>query len=140
MVLFSDDINMKCEGSFIDEAGCFISMLDETKTKANIYVIDWQYAVDQPPIRNKRMETIESLDAASDSGAKNLQSMVNPTTDKLTGKNQDGILSNSAHPRSKKLMTAKERRRILIEAAKKKAAKGATEENKQEKSRLCSIF
>jgi len=57
MLLNSDESTMLCEGSFIDESGCFISMLDETKTKANIYAIEWKYQVDAPPER-KRMDTI----------------------------------------------------------------------------------
>ena len=70
--LLSEDMSMLCEGSFIDETGCFISMLDESKTRANIYAIEWSYHVDQPPERTKKMTTIESLDAPSEKGEKNL--------------------------------------------------------------------
>ncbi len=37
-------------------------MLDETKTKANIHVIEWKYEVEEPSERNRAMSTIESLD------------------------------------------------------------------------------
>ena len=42
-------------------------MLDETKTKANIYVIEYKYDVEAPAQRH-RMSTIESLDAPSEYG------------------------------------------------------------------------
>lgn len=68
--LLSEEMSMICEGSYIDETGCFISMLDESKTKANIYAIEWKYNVDQPPDRVKKMSTIESFDAVSEKGEK----------------------------------------------------------------------
>jgi len=48
-------------------------MHDETKTKVNIFVIDWKYAVDKPPERKRRHSTLNSLDSDSDleAGEKN---------------------------------------------------------------------
>ena len=31
LVLFSEEPGLLCDGSYIDEAGCFITMLDETR-------------------------------------------------------------------------------------------------------------
>ena len=68
----------RCENAFIDEVGCFITMLDETKTKANIHVIEWKYEVEEPPERNNNMSTIESLDdQISEKGEKKLAEMKN---------------------------------------------------------------
>ena len=49
LVLMCDEPGLLCDGCFIDEAGCFITMLDETRTKANIYVLEWKYEVEHPP-------------------------------------------------------------------------------------------
>ena len=45
-----------------------MSMLDETKTKVNIFVLDWKYAVDTPPERKRRNSTLNSLESGSDDG------------------------------------------------------------------------
>ena len=68
MALFADETNIRCQNSFIDETGCFICMIDETKTKTNVYVIDWNYEVEAPVARHRRHSTIESLDAPSEKG------------------------------------------------------------------------
>ena len=41
-------------------------MLDKSKTKVNIYAIDWKYKVDPPPERFKKMITLKSLDSYED--------------------------------------------------------------------------
>ena len=65
LLMYSEQRSFSCEGSFIDEAGCFISMLDETKKKVNIFVIDWKYKVDKPPEKKRRLSSVSSLEAGS---------------------------------------------------------------------------
>ena len=66
MLTITEDSTIYCDGSFIDESGSFISMLDKSKTKVNIYAIDWKYKVDPPPERFKKMITLKSLDSYED--------------------------------------------------------------------------
>ena len=63
LLTYSEQRNFNCDGSFIDEAGCFITMMDETRKKINIFVIDWTYKVDKPPKKKRRLSSISSLDA-----------------------------------------------------------------------------
>ena len=62
--IFTEE-RLYCDGAFIDEVGGFVQMLDETKTKVNIYAIEWEYDVDKPQPRFGR-STIESLDRETD--------------------------------------------------------------------------
>lgn len=63
LLTYSEQRNFNCEGSFIDEAGCFITMLDETMKKINIFVIDWTYKVDKPPKKKRRLSSVSSLES-----------------------------------------------------------------------------
>ena len=78
---------MCCQDAFIDETGCFISMLDETRTKTNIYVIEWNYEVEAPPERKRRHSTLESFGDPSEIGHagsnKGLESMRTGSSKKL---------------------------------------------------------
>ena len=72
LLLYSEQRQFSCESSFIDEAGCLISMLDETKTKINIFVVDWKYNVEKPPERKRRHSTLNSLESGSDKGDRDM--------------------------------------------------------------------
>ena len=61
LLYFNDNEHLNTKGCFIDEAGCFIMMFDETHTKANIHVIEWKYEV-EPLIEKRRQSTVDSLD------------------------------------------------------------------------------
>mmetsp|Transcript_15563 Transcript_15563/g.19579 ORF Transcript_15563/g.19579 Transcript_15563/m.19579 type:complete len:101 (-) Transcript_15563:150-452(-) len=61
--MYTEQRSFCSEGSFIDEAGCFISMMDETKRKANIFVIDWTYKVDKPPEKKRRLSSVSSIES-----------------------------------------------------------------------------
>ena len=60
-LLYFKDENINSKGCFIDEAGCFIMMFDETFTKANIHVIDWKYEV-EPLSEKQRPSSIDSFE------------------------------------------------------------------------------
>jgi len=49
---------MRCERCFIDEAGTFITMLDESRKQANIYSIEWQWDVDKPNPPKRKLEKV----------------------------------------------------------------------------------
>jgi len=41
--------NLNLEQVFLDETGCFLSALNDTKNQINIYMFEWQYEVKEPP-------------------------------------------------------------------------------------------
>lgn len=49
---------MRCERCFIDEAGTFITMLDESRKQANIYSIEWHWDVDKPNPPKRKLEKV----------------------------------------------------------------------------------
>ena len=40
-----EDTSMVCEGSFIDETGCYMATIDESRKFVNIYTFEWNYKV-----------------------------------------------------------------------------------------------
>ena len=60
-----------CDSSYIDETGCFIGMLDESRTKANFYVVDYKYDVEAPETKAPQLSTLKSFD---DSGSESSHS------------------------------------------------------------------
>ena len=102
-------------------------MLDETKTKANIYVIEYKYDV-EPPAPRRRMSTIESLDAPSELGGYIIgegKSGKKVTEKKMSAIDIDGAdigMMNVGKQHKKSGMSHKELRKRIIEADKKKAA------------------
>jgi len=58
LLLQVEELNMRCDRCFIDEAGTFITMLDESRKQANIYSIEWQWDVDKPNPPKRKLEKV----------------------------------------------------------------------------------
>ena len=54
--------NLNLEQVFLDETGCFLSTLNDTRNQINIYMFEWQYEVKEPPKVVKTDKTQEEIE------------------------------------------------------------------------------
>ena len=75
-IMIVDNQDLNCSKTFIDEACCYISMLDESRKKANIYAFEWTFDVEKPQAppktaQNNQAKNQHIVEDISDSGSPN---------------------------------------------------------------------
>ena len=149
-LLYFKDENLNSKGCFIDEAGCFIMMFDETRTKANIHVIEWKYEV-EPHTEKRRPSTVDSFDEFKIGSIDSNKALHDPNQSnlpnfKLKKQITDRHLKNKVGlGKSKSLRTEIYGRGMSPRSRKKALLKISTKikersKSPEKKSKACSIF
>ena len=63
MLHIVEEPGMLVESCYIDEAGAYMTMLDENRKQANIYSFEWTWEVDKPnPPKKNKLEHVAEQD------------------------------------------------------------------------------
>ena len=62
LLLQIEDPSLICDRCYIDEAGTFMTMLDETRKQANIWSFEWRWEIDKPNPPKRRLEKVGEED------------------------------------------------------------------------------